>query len=445
MKSYVPNTPGEREEMLQTLGMKDIYDLYADIPSQMRLSQLDLPEGKSEIEIRRLFAKLAAGIRTDMPIFRGAGAYHHYIPAAVPQLAMRSEFYTAYTPYQTEMSQGMLQCIFEYQTMICDLTGMDASNASVYDGAHACAEVMNAMHINKRKAKVLYSAGLHPDYIETMKTYARFAGIELVEVPLCECGQTDGTKLAGLAEGAAGILVANPNFLGNLEDMEALAENAHGLGLLFGAVVNPVSLALLKKPGEYGADFALGEGQPLGMPLNFGGPYLGFVATRGKLMRALSGRIVGETKDDEGNRVYCLTLSAREQHIRREKAASNICSNQCLCAVMASMYLSFMGPQGLSEVAEQCLQKAHYLAKGLAALPGVKLCYPDSPFFHEFTTEFGKDAETVNEGLKARGYMGGLPLSRVGGDKNAMLWCATELNTREEMDGVIAALKEVLS
>lgn len=444
MKSYVPGTVSEREEMLSSIGMKDMYDLYVDIPADMRLAKLDLPEGKSEVEIRRLFKELASETRSDMPIFRGAGAYHHYIPAAVPQLAMRSEFYTAYTPYQTEMSQGMLQTIFEYQTMICDLTGMDAANASVYDGAHACSEVMIAMHNNKRKAKVLVSAGLHPDYRETMHTYARFQSIELVEVPLKADGRSDLDFVAANCEGAAGFLCASPNFYGVFEDMPAAAKAAHAFGGLFGAVVNPISLALIQKPGDYEADYALGDGQPLGMPLNFGGPYLGFVATKAKLMRTLSGRIIGETKDDEGNRVYCLTLSAREQHIRREKAASNICSNQSLCAVIASIYMSFMGPQGLSEVAEQCLQKAHYLAGGMKKL-GVKLRY-DSPFFHEFVAEFPVDAEKVNDGLKAKGYMGGLPLSRVGdADKNAMLWCATELNSREELDGVLAALKEVLS
>lgn len=445
MKSYVPNTESERQEMLEAIGLKDMYDLFVDVPSDMLLKSLDLPEGKSEMEIRRLFADLAADTDQSLPIFRGAGAYHHYIPAAVPQLLARSEFYTAYTPYQTEMSQGMLQAIFEYQTMICDVTGMAAANASVYDGAHACAEVMIGMHASKRKNKVLYSAGLHPEYVETMKTYARFAGIELVKVPLTADGVTDTAAIAGLAEGAAGILAASPNFLGNIEDMQAAADAAHACGLLFGAVVNPISLGLLKKPGDYGADFALGEGQPLGMPLNFGGPYLGFVATTAKLMRSLTGRIVGETTDDEGNRVYCLTLSAREQHIRREKAASNICSNQCLCAVTASMYLAVMGPQGLAEVADQCAQKAHYLADAIAALPGAKLRYPNTPFFHEFVVDFDEKAEKVDKALLKAGFMSGLPLARFDqADAHGMLWCATELNTRDELDGVVTALKEVL-
>ncbi len=446
MKSYVPNTADERLEMLSSIGLHSMDDLYVDVPQEMALkAPLNMPAGKSEQEVRRIFRQLAKNTCMDLPIFRGAGAYNHYIPAVVPQLAMRSEFYTSYTPYQTEMSQGMLQAIFEYQTLICDLTGLDAANASVYDGAHACSEVMVAMKLSKRKAKVLYSAGLHPDYIATMKTYARFQNIELVEVPLCAKGRTDVSKIAELGAGAAGILAASPNFLGNIENMADIAEAAHGFGGLFGAVVNPLSLGALKRPGDYGADFALGDAQPLGMALNFGGPYLGFVAAKAANMRNLSGRIVGETTDSEGNRVYCLTLSAREQHIRREKAASNICSNQCLCALMSSIYMSTMGPQGMAEVAQQNIQKAHYLADALEKLPGVKLRYPQTPFFNEFVIDLEKDAEAVNAALKAKGFMGGLPLSRLLTGDKGMLWCATEMNTREELDGVAAALKEVLA
>lgn len=446
MKSYVPNTADERQEMLASIGLCSMDDLYADVPREMKLrSPLQMPAGKSEQEVRRIFRALKKDTRMDMPIFRGAGAYHHYIPAAVPQLAMRSEFYTAYTPYQAEMSQGMLQAIFEYQTLISDLTGMDAANASVYDGAHACAEVMVAMKFSKRKAKVLYSAGLHPDYIATMKTYARFQQIELVEVPLCPVGRTAVSRIAELGAGAAGMLASSPNFLGNIENMDAIAEAVRSFGGLFGAVVNPLSLGVLKRPGDYGTDFALGDAQPLGMPLNFGGPYLGFVSTKAGHMRNLTGRIVGQTTDAEGNRVFCLTLSAREQHIRREKAASNICSNQCLCALMSSIYMAAMGPRGLAEAAEQNLQKAHYLAEGIAKLPGVKLRYPDTPFFNEFVIDLEKDAEAVNAGLKAKGYMGGLPLGRVLPGDKGMLWCATEMNAREELDGVLAALKEVLA
>lgn len=446
MKSYVPNTAGERREMLESIGLQTMDGLYVDVPQAMRLkAPLPAAPGMSEPEIRRFFQALARDTRADMPIFRGAGAYNHYIPAVVPQLAARNEFYTAYTPYQTEMSQGMLQAIFEYQTLICDLTGLDAANASVYDGAHACAEVMIAMKLNRRKAKVLYSAGLHPDYIATMKTYARFQGIELAEVPLDASGRMDLSALPSLSEGAAGLLAASPNFLGNMEDMAALSQAVHGFGGLFGAVVNPLSLGAFKRPGDYDADYALGDAQPLGLPLSYGGPYLGFVSTKAKLMRTLTGRIVGQTTDSEGNRVYCLTLSAREQHIRREKAASNICSNQCLCAIMSAVYLAAMGPQGLAEVAEQNLQKAHYLAGEMAKLPGVSLRYPHTPFFNEFTVDTAKDPEAVNSALKAKGIMGGLPLGRLLPGDPGMLWCATEMNTREELDAVLAALKEVLA
>ncbi|MDR0840173.1 MAG: aminomethyl-transferring glycine dehydrogenase subunit GcvPA [Christensenellaceae bacterium] len=447
MKSYVPNTVHERQEMLQSIGLKTMDDLYADVPQTMKLSApLQLPAGKSEQEVRRIFQSLLKNTCVSMPIFRGAGAYNHYIPSVVPQLASRNELYTAYTPYQTEMSQGMLQAIFEYQSLICELTGMDAANASVYDGAHACSETMVAMKFAKRKDKVLYSAALHPDYIATLKTYARFLRIELVEVPLLGDGRTDIGQIAALGADAAGMLAASPNFYGVLEDMAGLSEAVHGFGGLFGAVVNPLSLGAVKRPSEYGADFALGDAQPLGMPLNFGGPYLGFVTTHTKLVRNLSGRIVGQTTDDEGNRVYCLTLSAREQHIRREKASSNICSNQCLCVLMSSIYMATMGPAGMAEVAEQNLQKAHYLAQAIAALPNAKLRYADTPFFNEFVVDTGKNAAAVNEGLKQRGIMGGLPLSRFDAtDTKGMLWCATEMNTREEMDAAVAALKEVLA
>ena len=446
MKSYVPNTVNERLEMLNSIGLHSMDDLFVDVPREMALQEpLKMPTGKSEQEIRRIFKSLADNTCSAVPVFRGAGAYRHYIPAVVPQLAQRNELYTAYTPYQTEMSQGMLQAIFEYQTLICDLMGMDAANASVYDGAHACAEVMVAMKFNKRKAKVLYSAGLHPDYIATMKTYARFLEIELVEVPLCSKGRTAVSKIAELSAGAAGMLAASPNFLGNIENIEAIAEAVHGFGGLFGAVVNPLSMGALKRPGDMGADFALGDAQPLGLPLSFGGPYLGFVSAKSAYVRNLSGRIVGQTNDDDGNRVFCLTLSAREQHIRREKAASNICSNQCLCAIMSSIYMSTMGPEGIAEVADQNIQKAHYLAAEMSKIPGISLRYPETPFFNEFAIDINKDAEAVNAGLKAQGYMGGLPLGRLLSGDKGMLWCATEMNTREELDGVVTALKEVLA
>jgi len=444
MKSYVPHTEAERREMLATLGLGSIEELFAEVPDALRLKKpLSLNRGMSEAELRRHFMSLATKNETKMPLFRGAGAYRHYIPAAVPQLAMRSEFYTAYTPYQAEMSQGMLQAIIEYQSLICELTGLDASNASVYDGATAAAEAMLMLRDVKRKQKVLYSAGLSPDVKDVLKTYARFARVELVEIPLNDKGLTDRTSLLSNAEGAAGFIAAQPNFYGCLEDMQSLCDLTHGFNGLFVAMVNPISLGILKRPGEYGADIAVGDGQPLGIPLSFGGPYLGFMAATNKLMRNLPGRIAGQTADADGNRVFVLTLQAREQHIRREKASSNICSNQMLCAIMASIYLSIMGKQGIKEMAEQCLQKAHYLAEGISHVKGLKLRYPETPFFHEFAVDGNVDAAVINAHLKKRGIVGGVRLSRF--DKNDMgaLWCATEMNTRDEIDSVLAALEEV--
>lgn len=445
MRSYVPNTAQEQEAMLNELGLSSLDALYDDVPPELmlRAGELRIPDGMSEAEVRRVFDTLSPAA-PKLPLFRGAGAYNHYIPAMVSQLAMRSEFYTAYTPYQAEMSQGMLQGTFEYQTMICELTGMDASNASVYDGATAAAEAMYMARDAKRKNKMLISAGLHPHFLATMRTYARFAKLELVELPLDDTGRTDIDALKANLDGAAGVFAASPNFYGCIEDMQAVADAAHEGGALFIACVNPISLGLLKRPGDYGADIAVGEGQPLGLPLAYGGPYLGFMAARGKLIRNLPGRIVGETADADGNRVYVLTLQAREQHIRREKASSNICSNQMLCAITASIYLAAMGPAGLREAAEQSLQKAHYLLEGLCTVKGVKLRWPNTPFFNEFTLDVPADSAVINAVLKAKGYIGGLRLSRVNPSDKGMLWCATELNTRNEIDGVICAFEEAV-
>ncbi len=444
MRTYVPNTPEEQEAMLDTIGLDCMEDLYSDIPEQVRFKKLiDLPEGMSETEVRRVFASLAGQNNTALSVFRGAGAYNHYIPSAVPQLAMRSEFYTAYTPYQAEMSQGMLQSIFEFQSMICALTGLDVSNASVYDGPSAAAEAMHMIADVKRKNKVLYSAGLHPDVVAVLKTYARFSNTELCEIPLTQSGTTDAAALAAAMVNAAGFIAPETNFFGCVEDIKALADATHAAGGLFVAYVYPHSLGVLARPGDLGADVAVGDGQSLGLPLAFGGPYVGFMAATQKLMRNLPGRIVGETADTEGNRVFVLTLQAREQHIRREKASSNICSNQSLCAVMNTIYLSLMGPAGLKEAAEQSMQKAHYLADGMAQIKGIRLRYPQTPFFNEFTVDYDKDASVVNAILKDRGIMGGLRLNRlIDGDAGA-LWCATEMNTREEIDTVLAVLEEV--
>ena len=442
MRSYVPNTKEEQREMLHAIGLSSIDELFSDIPEKARLGRpLDLPKGKSEQEVRRAFQAFASKAG-ELPLFRGAGAYRHYIPSVVDAMASRSEFYTAYTPYQPEMSQGMLQAIFEYQTLICQLTGLDASNASVYDGGSACAEAMVMLRGITRKNKALYSAGLNPEYVAILKTYARFVGFELTEIPLTGEGKTDFGALASNLGGAAGLLLQSPNFFGAVEDMENAATMLHEKGALLTAVVNPMSLGLLKRPGDYGADIAVGEGQPLGLPLSVGGPYLGFMATKQQYIRHLPGRIAGETVDGEGRRAYVLTLQAREQHIRREKASSNVCSNQSLCALRAAVYLAAMGPGGMREVAGQCLQKAHYLYEGILRIPGMRARYT-APFFHEFVIDCEKDAQAINAALKDRGFIGGLPLNRYYAEDNGILYCATEQNTREELDAFLNALEEV--
>ncbi len=437
MKSYVPNTLEERREMLKAIGLDSMDQLFSDIPEDLRLRrELDLPAPMSEMELRDLMIGYVLDNDEGDLLFRGAGAYHHYIPSVVPQLAARSEFYTAYTPYQAEMSQGMLQSIFEWQTVICNLTGMEVSNASVYDGATAAAESLLMLRDAKKKNLVLYSAALNPDVITAMKTYAHCYGIELREVPV-KNGLTDMDELAKLLDGAAGFIAAQPNYFGCIEDLSAIAETVHAAKALLVAYVNPISLGVIKRPGDCGADIAIGDAQPLGLPMNFGGPYAGFMAAGDKLKRNLPGRIVGETTDAEGGRAYVLTLQAREQHIRREKASSNICSNQMLCAIMSTIYACTMGPAGMREVGEQNLAKAHYLAGEIAKVKGFRLRY-DAPFFNEFVVDTDIPAEEINEALKEAGIVGGLVL-----DDGGMLWCATEMNRKEDIDFLIDVLKNI--
>ena len=352
---------------------------------------------------------------------RGAGAYRHYIPAIIRQVTSKEEFVTAYTPYQAEISQGVLQSIFEYQTMICELTGMDASNASVYDGATAAAEAV-AMCRDRKRTRAVVSAAAHPDVIATrVRTYCYGRERRAWLAAPAEDGATDPDALRRLLdETTACVYVQQPNFFGQLEDLPALAAQVHAAGAKVIMGVNPISLGLLKTPGECGADIAVGEGQPLGMPLSFGGPYLGFMACQKAMMRKLPGRIVGQTMDAEGKRGFVLTLQAREQHIRREKASSNICSNQALCALTATVYLAAMGPRGLKQVASTCHAKAHYLAGELAKL-GFALRSGDKPFFHEFLTDCPVDPAKLCAALEEQGILGGLPVD------GGILWCCTEL------------------
>ena len=435
--SYVPSTPAERQEMLRAVGVRDYRELYRDVPEEMLLDrELDLPAGMSELEVSRTVSAMAAKNTLFSTILRGAGAYDHYIPAVVKSIPAKEEFLTAYTPYQAEMSQGVLQSIFEYQTMICELTGMDVSNASVYDGATAAAEAA-AMCRDRKRRVTLISAAAHPDTINTVRTYCFGTGDELRLVPMKD-GKTDLEALkAMLTPEVASFYVQQPNFFGLLEDADALGEAVHAAGAMFVMGCNPISLGLMKSPRDCGADVAVGEGQPLGMPLGYGGPYLGFMATTQKHMRKLPGRIVGETVDAKGERAYVLSLQAREQHIRREKASSNICSNEALCALTASVYLAVMGPEGLRQAAEQSMAKAHYLMRGLTAIEGVEPVYP-GPFFHEFVTTLPRQEEVLSA-LEQAGILGGLPV------EGGVLWCATEKQSREELDRAIAIVKEVLA
>ena len=373
-------------------------------------------------------------------IFRGAGAYSHYIPSIVKSVVSKEEFLTSYTPYQAEISQGILQSIFEYQTMLCQLTGMDVSNASVYDGATAAAEAA-AMCRDRKRSRVYLSATTHPLVTEVVKTYCFGSGAQVVMVPEKD-GVTDADALRELMDGtAACFYVQQPNYYGNIEDGDALGRIVHEAGAKYIMGCNPMALAVMKTPAEYGADIAVGDGQPLGMPLAFGGPYLGFMTATAAMTRKLPGRIVGETADHEGRRAFVLTLQAREQHIRREKASSNVCSNQAWCALTASVYMTAMGADGMAKAAGQCMSKAHYLRDVLkeAGLEPKHNC----EFFHEFVTvspEGGcTDSAHILRALESKGILGGLPLS-----DREILWCATEMNTREEMDELASAVREAL-
>ena len=437
MGSYIPSTPAERQAMLEAIGLKDYRDLYRDVPQSMILDRpLDVPSGMSELEVSRTMTAMAEKNRVFSTVLRGAGAYDHYIPSIVKYIPAKEEFLTAYTPYQAEMSQGVLQSIFEYQTMICALTGMDVSNAAVYDGATAAAEAA-AMCRARKRTVTLISAAAHPDVINTVRTYCYGTGDELRVVPVKD-GRTDLDALKELlTPDVASFYLQQPNFYGQLEDAEAIGQLVHEAGALYIMGCNPIALGILKTPRDCGADVAVGEGQPLGMPLSYGGPYLGYMATTKKYMRKLPGRIVGETVDSKGERAYVLSLQAREQHIRREKASSNICSNQALCALTAGVYLSAMGPQGMAEAARQSMSKAHYLADALCQLSGVSLKY-QGPFFHEFVTVLPQ-ADAVLAALEEAGILGGLPV------EGGVLWCATEKVSKAELDRAAAIVKEVLA
>ena len=435
MASYVPSTKAERQTMLESLGLVSTAELYHDVPPAARVETLDLPEGKSELEVVDAITALAGKNQVFHSVFRGAGAYKHYIPAVVKAITSREEFVTAYTPYQAEISQGVLQSIFEYQTQICELTGMDVSNASVYDGATAAAEAV-FMCQDRRRTGVLAAATANPQVLDVMRTYCESRGVPFTLLPAKDYAVDPDALAEQLKSGPACLFLQNPNYYGVLEDVQPAVDAAHAAGAKVILSVNPISLGLLKTPGEYGADIAVGEGQPLGLPMSFGGPYLGFMACKQPLMRKLPGRIVGQTTDSRDNRCFVLTLQAREQHIRREKASSNICSNEALCAMTASVYLAAMGPGGLRQAAESSASHAHYLAGQLSELGfGLKT---GKPFFHEFLTDCPVNPELLCRKLEAKGILPGLPV------EGGILWCCTELNRKPQIDGLTAAIEEVL-
>lgn len=442
MGNFLPSTDAQRREMMDAVGVSTMEELYTDIPADLRQlaaqAAADLPKGVSEFEALEQMKQLAKKNRVFDAIFRGVGAYWHYVPAVVSRVAAKEAFVTAYTPYQPEISQGILQTIFEYQTMLCELTGMDAGNASVYDGATAAAEAA-AMCRERNRGLTLLAAGLNPESIETIKTYSFGADVEYAIVPN-KNGRLDLDALkSALNAGVASLILQSPNYYGVIEDVPAIAELVHAAGAKLVVSMNPTAMALLQSPGEMGADVAIGDGQPLGIPLSFGGPYLGFMACKKDMVRKLPGRIVGQTTDAAGRRCFVLTLQAREQHIRREKASSNICSNQALCALTAAAYCAAMGPQGMSEVARACYDNAHYLAGELGKIKGFALVNPEAPFFHEFLTNAPANADQALKALEDAGILGGLSVN------GGILWCATERNTKAQMDKLINTVKAVIA
>jgi len=450
---YIPHTPDDVQAMLQAIGADSIEDLFDEIPAHLKAGHgLDaLPEGRGEMEVTRLMAERAEQDRFALS-FLGGGAYAHHIPAAVWEIATRGEFYTAYTPYQAEASQGTLQVIYEYQTLIARLTGMDVSNASVYDGASGLAEaVLMSLRANRKSKsrKVLVPDALNPRYRSACEAIVSNQDVELVSVPFCpDAGQTLVDSLSPFAgDDYAALVISQPNYFGSLEDVDALTDWAHANGMLVIAVTNPTSLAILTPPGEWGeqgADVVVGEGQPLGVPLSSGGPYFGFMACKKKHVRQMPGRIIGRTVDMEGKQGFTLTLQAREQHIRRSKATSNICTNQGLAMTAATIYVSLLGPDGLASVAGHCHANTQKLADKLCAIDGVERAF-SAPVFHEVALTLPQDADTVLARLAEKDILGGLSLARDYSMKNAILVNSTEVHTEGDLDLFAQALKEVLA
>jgi glycine dehydrogenase subunit 1 len=443
--AYIPHTEKDRQEMLAAVGVGSLDDLYAAVPKEFRFPDLNLPDPISEMEIKEELEGLAlANVQTaHVACFLGAGAYQHYIPSVVDHILRRNEFYTAYTPYQPEISQGTLQAIFEYQSLMCNLTGMDVSNASHYDGATALAEAV-ILAINQHRGKrsrVVLSPVIHPQYRQVVRTYTQGMGLSLVGDD--DLGNTAAELEALIDEDTMLVAVQYPDFFGRIEEFTSLGKAAHDVGALLCVVVNPLTLGMLKPPSEFGADVVVGDGQSLGIPLSYGGPYLGLFTTKEKYVRKMAGRIAGETVDNRGQRGYVLTLTPREQHIRRERATSNICTNQGLMALASAVYLSIMGKRGLRQVAELCYHKAHYAAAQIAELDEYSLWHK-GPFFHEFVVACPRPVAEIDDLLLDYDILGGYDLGRDYPQlEDHMLLAVTELNSKEEIDFLVEALKEV--
>jgi glycine dehydrogenase subunit 1 len=444
---YVSLTDADKRKMLADMGMHSVEELYAPIPENIRLKKpLDVPPALSEMELVAELERLAAANTHagQAPCFLGAGAYDHFIPSVVDALAGRGEFVTAYTPYQAEASQGSLQVFYEFQTMVCQLTGMEVANASLYEAATGLVEGCYMARSAGGRGKVLISAGVNPDYRQVLETYFKFSEVEYALIPLGPDGRTDAAALTKhLDDKTAAVVMQTPNFLGCVEEAQKVSDLTHRAGALLVAAFDPISLGVMKRPGQYGADVAIGEGQPLGIPLQFGAPYLGLFTCKADLVRKSPGRLVGRTVDKGGRTGFCLTLTAREQHIKRERASSNICTNQGLMAVRGAIYMAAMGPQGLRQAANLCLQKAHYAAKKVAEVPGLSLAFPSTPFFKEFAVRVKSgDAAKVLDRARDKGVLAGVPVAKLDPKHpDLFLVAVTEKRTKAEIDKLAEALR----
>lgn len=443
--SYFPVSSEDQQVMLDTIGVENFGQILQGIPISLRNPSIQVPESLSEHEVRHFFgglAKLNTNTR-DVLSFLGAGAYEHYIPATVNAIISRSEFYTAYTPYQAEASQGTLQTIFEYQSLVCELTGMDVSNGSHYDGSTALAEAALLSLAKTRRNQILVAKSIHPEFRKVIQTYVEKTGAKVSEVGFLKNGNLDLKDLqTQLTSEVASVILSNPNFFGSIEDLSGVSELIRKNESLFILTGNPLSFSFFKTPAEWGADIACGEAQPLGVPMSFGGPWLGYFTTTRSLMRQIPGRLVGLTKDADGNRAFCLTLQAREQHIRREKASSNICTNQALCAIAACVYMASLGRQGIRHVAELNMENACYLREQIAKIKGFRIL-TDGVIFNEFIVETSIKPAALNEKLLAKGILGGLDLEAIYPEfKNGWLLCATETKSKEDLDRFVSAIQE---